>query len=173
MTVSPVRPPSTTTQSPTAGNAAGSSPASNRRRPLTAARCSPAVPRTWYEPRSSATTRAGWRPSSACGACAEASVSVQPSATSAATSLISAHPLQLAGPLRVALGPAECPQAERDQERAHHEERPDIAEKRRDGRAVDQALPDPVEDVGRGRDMRQHLHPAGKDVDRVVHAAHE
>src|SRR4051812_17642816 len=151
MTVSPVMPPSTTTQSPTAGNAAGSSAASNRSRPVTAARCSPAVPRTWYEPRSSATTRAGWRPSSACGAWAEASVSVQPSARSAARSLISADPLQLAGPLRVALGPTERPQPERDQEDAHHEERPDVAEKRRDRRTVDQALADAVEDVRRGR----------------------
>ena len=42
MTVSSVIPPSTTTQSPTAGNDAGSSSASKRNRPLTGARSSPA-----------------------------------------------------------------------------------------------------------------------------------
>ncbi len=44
MTVSPVSPPSTATQSPTAGKALGSAFASCRKRPLTVARSSPDAP---------------------------------------------------------------------------------------------------------------------------------
>src|SRR4051794_33490183 len=173
MTVSATIPPAPATQSPTAGKAAGSPSASKRNRPVTAARCSPRAPSTWYEPRSSATTRAASRPSAACGSWAAARASVQPRSSSVAASVISADPLELAGPLGVALGPAERPQPERDEEAAHDEERPDVADEGGHRCPVDQPLADPVEDVRRGRQVREHLHPARQDVDRVVHPADE
>src|SRR5438093_1939604 len=182
MTVSPTMPPSTATQSPTAGNAAGSSSAWNRKRPLTAARCSPASPTSRYEPRSSATTRAGSRPSAACSACAFSIAVVQPRWARPPVDVViewpphrrrlpdrdSSDSLQLSGPLGVALGATERPQPERDEDGTHHDERPDITEERRHRRAVDQALPHTVQDVRRRRQVRQDLHPAGQDVDRVV-----
>ena len=65
----------------------------------------------------------------------------------------SANSLELAGPLGVSLGTAEGPQPERDEERAHHDKRPDVAQQLRDRRAVDEALADAVEDVGRRRQV--------------------
>src|SRR5438045_4419058 len=111
-------------------------------------------------------TRAGSRPSAAWGAWARASSADQPNAARFASlggtvavigrSAVSgfstsADPLQLAGPLGVALGPAERPQPERDEERAHQDQRPDITDQGRHRRTVDEAPPAGVEHVGRRR----------------------
>src|SRR5664279_4319844 len=86
---------------------------------------------------------------------------------------ISAHPLELAGPLGVALGLAEAPHAHGDEHDRHDHERPDVAEEPVEADTLDEGGPDAVEDVGRRRQVRQDLHPAWQDGDGVVDPAHE
>ncbi len=61
----------------------------------------------------------------------------------------SAHPLQSAGPLREALGLAERPDPQRDEDDGHDEQGPDEVEQLRDRRARDEPGPDALEDVRR------------------------
>ncbi len=117
------------TQSPTVGKSERAS-ASNRNDPGHVADRSPSARHRARSTvsRWTATTRAGRRPSAANGAKAASQPASQPSGSSAGrtiASTTSADPLQLAGPLGVALGAAERPQPERDEHDAHHDERPD------------------------------------------------
>ena len=170
----------TATQSPTAGYAAGSSPASNRKRPLTWARLSPSSVATRYEPRSSATTRAGLasRPR-ADGSNAVETASRPANASSgpmASTSLAVngrvAHPTLFSFPVRFAYRSARpnahSPNGMRTTPMTISGH--DVVQQLGDRRPVDQALADAVEDVRRRRQARQHLHPVGQDRDRVVDA---
>ena len=132
-------------------------------------------PRTIAVSLWTATTRAGRRPPAANGAKARSHPASQPRRIGAVARVIAQpDPLELAGALGVALGPAERPQPERDEHDAH---------RRCSGQTswsssvtgVPSIEPGAhaVEDVGRRRQARQHLHPLGQDLDRVVHAADE
>src|SRR5437763_17072437 len=108
-------------------------------------------------PRSSATTRPARRAGSACSRNAVANGSPQPSAVSAAASVSgeavipSPDALQLAGPLGVALGLAEQPDARRNEDDAHHDEWPRVMHQLAEAGPVDQAMSDGVQDIGRRR----------------------
>src|SRR5207247_2379639 len=67
----------------------------------------------------------------------------------------SARPLQLPVPLRVLLAPLEYPQAERDRHEPDEKQRPEVAPERGQALALEDRLPDPVERIRRGRDLRE------------------
>ena len=92
-----------------------------------------------------ATTRAGRRPTGRerREGLRPAGVPAKPASMVGRRSIsCSADPLELAGALGVALRAAERPQPERDEDDAHHDERPDVVQQLADRRAVDQSGPD-------------------------------
>src|SRR4249919_887363 len=146
--MAPMTSPSSETQSPTVGKSTWPS-AANRNAPDTLADRWPASPRTNDVSRWTATTRPGRRPSAANGAKDVAQLASQPRASSPVDPIAtSADPLELAGALGVALGPAERPQPERDEHGTHHDQRPDEVQQLVQRRAVDQPGANALEDVG-------------------------
>ena len=153
--------------------------ASWRSRPEITASRSPVGVATTQASRWAATTRAGRQPAASNGRKAVAQPGSQPRSwrvrETAAVIGASISPTRLSLPVRFAysLGAPERPEAGRDEHDAHDDQRHDVVPQRRHRHPVEQAGADAVEDVGRRRQLRQHLHPLGQDADRVVHARHE